>query len=124
MGGAWKEPSLPGVKGAERKKEIKMRRNMRASDIFISQVCLVKMAGYQLTCTAVLFCYSHDSLLRFHEVILSHLYRPSLVNEESIIDLDRTSRQRISPFVRKQIYETLLDILGFKMLKLNACFIM
>lgn len=34
MGGAWKEPSLPGVKGAERKKEIKMRRNMRASDIF------------------------------------------------------------------------------------------
>ena len=86
MGGAWKEPSLPGVKGAERKKEIKMRRNMRAPDIFISQVCLVKMAGYQLTCTAVLLCYSHDSLLRFHEVILSHLCRPSLVNEESIID--------------------------------------
>ena len=41
-----------------------------------------------------------------------------------LLILDRTSRQRISPFVQKQIYETLLDILGFKMLKLNACFIM
>ena len=41
-----------------------------------------------------------------------------------LLILDRTSRQRISPFVRKQIYETLLDILGFKMLKLNACYIL
>lgn len=76
-------PELKALKG---KKKSKCAEICELLIFLISQVCLVKMAGYQLTCTALLFCYSHDSLLRFHEVILSHLYRPSLVNEESIID--------------------------------------
>lgn len=56
MGGAWKEPSLPGVKGAEMKKEIKMRRNMQASDIF-NQPSLFGEDGListDLHCTAFL----------------------------------------------------------------------